>query len=275
MKLNNETSLELLKGLSTQELDDLLQKELHKETADGAFVRMILGVLEEREQDYPLEVDAEIKAAADRFEQSLYDQQSNPSPKQTSWVLKAASILLVVGVLLFAIPQAANAETFWEMLSRWTDSVFEFFSPGDNDDKQPEYAFKTDNPGLQEIYNSVVELGITEPVVPMWVPQEYVLEELFVFEEPSESSICAIMKDHENELIISIAVQSAHAPLNHMKDTQNVEVLERDGIEHYIISNNEQVIATWATKNIECSVVMDCQEDIYRILNSVYTTEVQ
>lgn len=275
MKLNNETSLELLKGLSTQELDDLLQKELHKETADGAFVRMILGVLEEREQDHPLEVDAEIKAAADRFEQSLYDQQSNPSPKQTSWVLKAASILLVVGVLLFAIPQAANAETFWEMLSRWTDSVFEFFVPGDNDDKQPEYAFKTDNPGLQEIYNSVVELGITEPVVPMWVPQEYVLEELFVLEEPSESSVCAIMKDHENELIISIAVQSAHAPLNHMKDTQNVEVLERDGIEHYIISNNEQVIATWATKNIECSVVMDCQEDIYRILNSVYTTEVQ
>lgn len=275
MKQNNMASWELLKVLPTHELDALLQKELRKETVDDELVRLILNVLEEREWDYPVEINAEIEAAAERFAQSLDNHKVGTTKKRTHWILKVASILLVVGVLLFTIPQAANAETFWDLLARWTDTVFELFLPSGNDDKQPGYVFKTDNPGLQEIYNSVVELGITEPVVPMWVPQEYALEELFVFEEPSESSICAIMKDHENELIIAIAVQSAHAPLNHMKDTQNVEVLERDGIEHYIISNNEQVIATWATKNIECSVVMDCQEDIYRILNSVYTTEVQ
>lgn len=275
MKLNNETSLELLKGLSTQELDDLLQKELHKETVDGASVRMILGVLEEREQDYPVEVNAKIEAAADRFEQSLHDQKSNPSPKRGSWVLKVASIVLVVGVLLFTVPQAANAETFWEMLARWTDTVFELFVPNGSDDKQPGYVFITDNPGLQEVHDAVVDLGITEPVVPMWVPQEYVLEELLVVEEPSEVSIYANMKNNDNELIISITAQSIHSPLNHMKDTQNVKVFERDGVKHYIMTNIEQVSATWSTKNIECSVVTDCQEDIYKILKSIYTTEVE
>ena len=236
---------------------------------------MILGVLEEREQDYPMEVNAEIEAAAERFEQSLDNQKVGFTKKRTHWILKVASILLVVGVLLFTIPQAANAETFWEMLVRWTDSVFEFFTPGDSDDKQPEYAFKTDNPGLQDLYDTVVNLGITDPVVPMWVPKEYVLEELLVVEEPSESSISAYMKYNEKEFIISISVQSVHSPLNHMKDTQNVEVFERAGIKHYIFSNNEQVSATWSTKNIECSVVIDCQEDIYKILKSIYTTEVQ
>lgn len=274
MKLNNETSLELLKGLSTQELDDLLQKELHKETADGAFVRMILGVLEEREHDYPVEVNAEIEAAAGRFERSLHDQQSNPSKKRTSWVLKVSSILLVVGVLFFAVPQAANAETFWEMLARWSDTIFELFVPGENDDKQPEYVFETDHSGLQQIYDAVVKMGITECVVPMWIPEGYTLEELIIFDEPSELSLFGNMKNNEKELSISIAVQSAQSPLNHMKDTQNVEVFERAGIKHYIISNIDQVTATWSIKNIECSVIMDCQEDIYRILNSIYTTEV-
>lgn len=275
MKQNNMVSWELLKGLPTHELDALLQKELHKETVDGELVRLILNVLEEREQDYPVEVNAEIEAAAERFVQSLDNHKVGTTKKRTHWILKAASILLVVGILFFAVPQAANAETFWEMLARWSDTIFELFMPGDNDDKQPEYVFKTNNTGLQEVYDTVVDLGITEPVIPMWVPDGYVLEELRVVEEPSEVSICAIMKDHESEFIISIAAQSAQSPLNHMKDTQDVEVFEKNGIEHYIISNNEQVIATWSTKNIECSAVTDCQEDIYKILRSIYTTEAQ
>ena len=83
------------------------------------------------------------------------------------------------------------------------------------------------------------------------------------------------MINSENKIIISIAVQSVHSPLNHMKDTHNVEIFEKNGIEHYIFSNNEQVSATWSTKYLECSVVIDCQEDIYKILKSIYTTEVQ
>lgn len=274
MKQNNMASWGLLKELPTHELDMLLQEELRKETVDAELVRLILNVLEDRERDYPVEVNAEIEAAADRFEQSLHDQKNNPSPKRASWVLKVASIVLVVGVLLFTIPQAANAETFWGLLTRWTDNIFEFFNPGDDDDKQPKYAFETDNPGLQEMHDAVAELGIAEPVVPMWVPEGYALEELIVFEEPSELTIVSNMKYGERELQLSVCMQTTSSPLNHMKDSQNVEVFEKNGIEHYIFSNNEQVSATWSIKNIECSVVADCQEDIYKILRSIYTAEV-
>ena len=274
MKQNNIASWEFLKELPTHELDALLQKELHKETVDDELVRLILNVLEERERDYPVEVDAEIEAAAERFAQSLDNHKVGTTKKRTHWIIKVASILLVVGVLLFTIPQAANAETFWEMLVRWTDSVFEFFTPGDSDDKQPEYAFKTDNPGLQDLYDTVVNLGITDPVVPMWVPEGYAIKELSVFEEPSEVTIVLIMKYGERELQLSVCMQKTSSPLNHMKDSQNVEIFEKNGIEHYIFSNNDQLNATWSIRNVECTVVIDCQEDIYRILNSIYTTEV-
>ena len=43
--------------------------------------------------------------------------------------------------------------------------------------EQPEYVFETDHPGLQQIYDAVVEMGVTEPVVPMWVPEGYDLVE--------------------------------------------------------------------------------------------------
>lgn len=275
MKQNNMASWELLKVLPTHELDALLQKELRKETVDDELVRLILNVLEEREWDYPVEINAEIEAAAERFAQSLDNHKVGTTKKRTHWILKVASILLVVCVLFFAVPQAAKAETFWDLLARWTDSVFEFFVPGDSDDKQPEYVFETDHSGLQQIYDTVAQMGIAERVVPMWVPEGYAIEELIVFDEPSESSLYVNMKNGEKVINISIGIQSVHSPLNHMKDMQNVEVFERSGIKHYIISNNDQVTATWSVKNIECSVVIDCQEDIYRILNSIYTTEVQ
>lgn len=273
MKESNVTSLTYLKELSTNELDELLQKELHKEHADSALVRLILSVLEERESNYPLELNSELIAAAEQFERSVGVQKTEPSKKRFSWLIKAASILLVMGILFFAVPQDANAETFWEMLTRWTDSVFELFSPGENDDKQPEYVFETEHPGLQEIYNKAVELGITAPVVPTWVPEGYTLEELLVFKEPSELSLYANMKCGQSEMCISFGMQSVVSPLNHMKDTENVEVYEVGGVKHYILSNNKQTKATWIIGNIECSVVADCQEDIHEILKSIYTAE--
>lgn len=273
MKQSNVTSLSYLKELSTNELDELLQKELHKEHADSALVRLILSVLEEREGDYPLELNAELIAAAEQFERALGTQKTEPSKKRFSWLIKAASILLVMGILFFAVPQDANAENIFEMLARWTDSIFEFFYIGENGDKQPEYVFETDHPGLQEIYNKAVELGITDPVVPTWVPEGYILEELLVFEEPSELSLHANMKYRGREIRISFGMQSVASPLNHMKDTKNIVVYEAAGVEHYIMSNYEQTSATWIVGNMECSVVADCQEDIYRILKSIYTAE--
>ena len=274
MKLNNMASRrEFLKELSTSELDRMLQAELRKESIDDDLVRLVLSVLEERERDYPVEINEEIAAAAERFENAIDIQQKRSVKTKWPRVLKVASVLLVVGLLLFALPQAVRAESFFDLLARWTESVFEFFNPAEEQDEQPEYVFKTDHPGLQQIYDAVVEMGVTDPVVPMWVPEGYELEELMVFEEPSELTLCANMKNNESRIYFFVAVQNIHSPRSHMKDTEKVEIFETAGIEHYTLSNNEQITATWIYNNIECSVVADCQEDIYKILESIYTTE--
>ena len=141
MKLNKMASLrEFVEQMPTQKLDAMLQAELQKESIDEDLVRLILEVLESREMDCPVEYIPEAVEAAQKLE--------NIGPRTTAKVkyprvLKAASILLVVGLLLFALPKAVHAENIFELLARWTDSVFEFFNPSEPNDSRSMYLKRT------------------------------------------------------------------------------------------------------------------------------------
>ena len=72
MKDNNVAyRREFLEKLSTAELDEMLQKELKKESIDDDLVRVVLSVLEEREADYPVESNEEIESAVERYDSCL------------------------------------------------------------------------------------------------------------------------------------------------------------------------------------------------------------
>ena len=275
MKLNSVASRrEFLKELSTSELDRMLQAELRKETIDDDLVRLVLSVLEEREKNYPVELNEEIAAAAEDFEGTMKMPRGVPTRKKLSPVLKAASILLVVGLLLFVVPQAAHAESFFDLLARWTESVFEFFNPTEERDEQPEYVFKTDNPGLQQIYDAVVEMGVTDPVVPMWVPDGYELFGYKVIDLNQEKSIQSVLKKDENAIVFRLLILHDNINVNVYKDEVGTTIYEYNGVTHYVLNNVERQIATWNADGVVCSVSVDCQEDILiDIIKSIYTSE--
>ena len=275
MKLNNVASRwEFLKTMPTQDLDEMLQAELHKENIDDDLVQLILEVLEKRETDRPVEINAEVTAAVNKYTTYLDGLEKAPAKPTRKWsvMLKVASVLLVAGLLLFAVPQTVQAESFFEMLARWTDSIFEFFSPGD-DNKQPEYVFETDHPGLQQIYDAVVELGVTDPVVPMWVPEGYELKNVKTDEWPTETTLYADLRKDESCITITIILRNEGVPFQHSKDIQNVETHEIAGVKHYVMSNYDEITATWIIDCVECSIVTDCQGDYYKILESIYSME--
>lgn len=271
MKINKMASRrEFVEQMPTQELDAMLQAELQKENIDDNLVRLILDVLESREMDCPVEY---IPAAVEAVQKLENMGQRTTAKVKYPRVLKAASILLVAGLLLFALPRVAHAENLFVLLARWTDSVFEFFNPAKPND-HPEYVFKTDHPGLQQIYDAVVEMGVTDPVVPMWVPEGYELKEIKHYEMPAGATLFASLIDSENNIYFTVILQREENSLKYAKDRQNVNVFEVDGVEHYIVSNNDELSAAWKINNLECSVVTDCQEEVlYKILSSIYTTE--
>lgn len=273
MKNYNTTGLRgMIEQMSTEQLDEMLLHELEKEPVDESAVRLIMEVLEKHDQNVPVEINPQVAAAWEKY-QVHAPVQRRPKFSFRSWPVRIAAAVAVVIALALAVPQNAEAEGFWERLSRWTESIFEFFTPGDEMAEQ-EYVFETDNPGLQQVYDAVTALGITDPVVPMWLPDGYELVECEISKLPTKTVIYARFKDGIGTISLDLAIRKAESPRQYSKDEENANKLEIVGVEHSVLHNEEWWTAAWTRDRLECAIAMDCQEEIlYKILTSIYTME--
>lgn len=273
MQNNNVSCLrEMLMQMPVKQLDELLREELRKDPVDGDKVRLILKLLEERDTDDPVENSPGIEKAWENYQEKVGEPQRKPTGRW-SGMLKAASIVLVACLLFTSLTQTAEAESLFARIIRWTDSFFELFAQN-NAQATTEYAFETDNPGLQEVYDTITELGVTVPVVPMWIPEGYVLDECKVVEARTKTEVYARFTDGEAEITFRINLYSSNTAITYYKDEVDVEKVELGGTEYSLIRNNDLLYAVWAKDNIEYSIAVDCQEDVLlRILRSIYTME--
>lgn len=272
--MNNKNNLfELLEQLPTEELDRMLQSELQKEPVDGDAVRMILRVLKKQDEGQEAEIDAGTQKAWEKYLRETKLQERKPAAKK-SWPLRIAAAAAVLCIILFAAPQSAEAESFIGMLTRWTDSIFEFFDPRDRNTNQLEYEFKTDHPGLQQVYDTVVEMGVTDPVVPMWIPEGFELVKREVEKTDLKRSAVFTFALNQEFLIIQIDIYNSEAPRTYHKDETYIDTREIMGIEHMIFKNNDRWVTLWSVNNINCTLIADCQEgEFYRIIESIYNME--
>lgn len=278
MELNNVSSArEMFEQLSTEKLDELLDAELHRETPDENAIRMIFSILRERDKDRPREVTPQIQTAWEKYQDKMedLDRKENRSRQIRNWVVRATSIAAVLVVLLMVVvPKQADAESFWEVLQRWTAEIVEFFSPADNEHRLAEYKFVTDNPGLQQVYDAVVELGVTDPVVPMWLPEVGEAIECKTVTTPVSTGIYAALPHGDGFVMYKLNIYNTEvAHTYHGDGTEIIEYIQ-DETTFNIMRNNEAWVVFWTKDNIECSIAVDCQEDdLYKILKSIYTME--
>ena len=263
----------MLEQMPTEQLDELLQIELEKEQLDETAVRMIMSILEERDQETPVEINENIEAAWEKYQ--AYDPVKEQSrfPLQ-NWPLRVVAAVAVVVLLFASMPQDADAEGFWERFARWTDSVFEFFSSDDTAHNCIEYVFETDNPELQQVYDTVVGLGITEPVVPMWLPDGYELIECKINQSDSKIFIYACFANDSGNIVLDITKHRIEAARQYSKDKTNTRTYEKAGQTHNILRNEKWWTAVWIKDELECAIYTDCQEEtLYQILESIYVME--
>lgn len=274
MKQDNVTSLhEMLEQLTTEQLSRMLRTELRKEQIDDHSVRLIMRILREREENTPPEITPGIKQAWEKYQRdvaAIEKDRSGPC-KARGWALRAASIAAVFCLVVLVFPQPAGAETFWERLSRWTESIVEFFGPKDDEARIVDYEFQTDNPGLQQVYDAVVEMGVTDPVVPMWLPEGYELTEIKETSSPRRIGTYSRFTDGTNEIVFVVNMHIDEMSHSFFRDDSQYEVFEQNGILHYVTQNENVSVAIWAKDQIECSMFIDCQENtLVEILRSIY-----
>lgn len=236
-----------LETMSTAQLEELLRSELDK-GRDRKKVMQILRILEER----------------DSCNSTIISEATARKPRK--WMSRAIAIAAVLTVLLVMVPPAFGAENIFEILGRWTQDVFCFFAPCEEG-----YVYKTDHPGLQQLYDTMQEHGATERCVPTWLPEGYELEALKIFEQRMSTKIISKFSNGDSFVIVSFEVHDEKTSNAYPKDDDSIEVFEREGIKHYIMPNDEKWIGIWNTGNIECSVTVN--EDIeflYKLIKSIY-----
>ena len=258
------------KQLSTEELDCILQAELEKENPNEEVVLSILRILEDRENDYPVEKNPEVLAMVEKL------SEHKTSPKQSKskrrWITGIAAVAAAACIVVMAVPRTVGAESVFDILFRWTSEVFEFFTP-DRDKKNPpvEYLFETDNNGLQQLYDKVVELGITEPVVPMWIPDGFELLNLKANPLLDNGyKVNAYFRCEDK--IISITYRISNDVVTTFeKEETDVEEFEFGGATHFVLENDENLSVAWIVEGVECLINANVsRDDIYTIIKSIY-----
>ena len=278
MKEKEQYRREELEKLSSQQLDDVLCAELGKECPDRNVVLGILEILESREKDmplpeYPVASEARIRYEAwnDGFNKG---RESTRKPmRKLAGVAIAAVLVLVFGVIT---PQALGAENIFTLIGRWTAAFFAFDEPETMPERavsQPPYVFRTDNPGLQKLYDTVTELGITQRVVPQWLPEGYELKVIKVSSIQEKMRVHACFTDGTAELTITIWIHSNGRGAQYTKDELNALPYECGGVVHYFMSNAEIAKAVWATSSLECMIYIDGDNYLRAIIQSIYSEE--
>lgn len=261
-----------LEQLETEKLDQMLQSELEKQMPDVDAVRRMVRILEERDAAAPAMATAQEQAALQRYNQRMKNLRRKPSTVRRVMAV-AASAVLVLGLLFAAVPMQAEAETFWEMLQRWSKSILAVINPAEHY-SSVEYHFNTDNPGLQQVYDAAVELGVSDFMVPMWLPTRCDLIAIERIETPAKKGICARFSHDQGEVIFKLDVYAEKPAREFFRDDSHYESYEKNGTSYNITRNNDRWSAVWTKDNIECSISMDCQEEtLRRILGSIYGME--
>lgn len=274
MNQDNTNGLrKILDALSTDQLKQLLDEELQKENSDPAAVKLLLAVLEERHAEEPKPVSSVSEEARQRYQERM-EELFPPEPKK-AWkpLLKVASVLLVC-VVLFSplLPQKAEAESFWEMLQRLSNTVIEFFGREDVVIETVN-AFETDNAGLQQVFDTAVGMDVENPMVPMWL-MEARLQDIQTGQSPTVTALWASFLDGDTEIVYTLNVYEKEIKRRYYRDDSFYDSYEHNGVTYTISKNNDRWGAIWVKDNIECSIILDCQEEtLRRILKSVYVLE--
>lgn len=255
--------------MPTKELDQILQAELEKEHPNEEVVLPILQELEEREKNLTAEKTPEVLDIMEKL--SKHKTSSKQSIHKRRWITGVVAVAAVACIVVMALPRKVGAESILDVLFRWTSSVFEFFTPEQDAVNPPvDIVFETDHPGLQQLYSKVTEMGVTEQVVPTWLPDGFELTELKMSPLSGGNKAHARFENGRQLITISCRI-STNITARFEKEDSAVEVYDYADISHFILQNDDNLSVMWTIDGVECSILTDIEKDnVYKIIKSIY-----
>ena len=265
----NNTSL---RNMDTEALRSLLMMEL---SAEGELnivkIQEITDIISEREQlDVP-DVNASWEDFQNQYRSTeplhTLDQEQPVSPARKSRHKALRRVFLVAAVLaslLLGATLTAHAAEYdlWGAVAQWTSETFGFAF------HQSDEKMDAVSPELQPLWNAMEDAGISDPLLPTYLPEEYQQVELI---EDQNQKFWSAAYQSTDDLFIQIQVQNGKNGdwLVLQKDEDTPERYVWDGVEFYMMTNMGQYVVTWSSEQYAYLIFGSNESEVYKMIESI------
>lgn len=298
MRKEDENKYAYLDQLSTRELREILRADIDSpESGDDEAIFYILEVMEKREREHPSDVSSDLDRCWNDFQtlyhtpegagRSLYPtedpkeetpQVSSHGRRRVHWVVLAAVVALLVVSL--TVPVAGFANLF-EMIGTWTAQQFTLISsedgPGGSTENFEGAQVFEENPG-DALRQVLAEYGITETVVPTWMPEGFELQGDVSVRDMSLSQglqFFAIYSDGTDNLSIHIVRYTKKTESKiYEKTEEDPESYMAGGVNYYLFRESDN-FSIWSAvcyhQDLELILNTTLSESVLKqIIDSIY-----
>lgn len=194
--------------------------------------------------------------------ESLESENTKPKKRKAARTVAIAALAAIIMGLM--IVQVSGID-WMGSFAHWTSEVFGFSTR--------DYAVtKQWNPEYDGLREAVEELGITEKIVPKYLPEGYKETELYV--DSDERSIIAIYSNADSSIMFTANLILQTEGVSIEKNASNPEIFIAGNIEHYIITNMDDgnYTAIWENGVLDCAIYcVPTKEDLIKMIDSIYS----
>lgn len=171
-----------------------------------------------------------------------------------------AAVLLVI-LLVGSLTAYAMGYNVWDAMAQWTEDTFSFMAP----QKDMAHSEEVDP---REV---LLEYGITEKILPNWLPDGYQYTEIEISDTPTRKVFYISYVNGDRIIQVAISMLSNTSVYTFEKGKADAVVYEANGIRHYIMQNFDITNIMWTTGNSECSISGHFSvEEAQNIIDSIY-----
>lgn len=197
--------------------------------------------------------------------------KTRKKPRGRTWrfprsiLAAAAALALIVGGVITAKGFGVDV---WEVFLQWTSETFHFTDGSQGSEgNQPG---TSSNLECEELAQVLAAYGVTESLVPAWLPEGYDFVNVDITETPKQKDFFAVFDNGENRLKISVKSYISGNPEQIEQSGNLINTYTVQGITYYIFEDVNQIKAMWINQNYECYISgLITVEEMKQIINSI------
>ena len=266
-------------NMSTAELNEYLRQDSYREDSNTDDILYIMEVLERREKEENKSNAPDVRKAWAEFQKYYntedndgkplhdFDDEDDDEPTAEIISIKKArkgisrtikSIISVAAVLCVILAGSVTAKALgydiWDAIIVWTKDTFGFETTV-NEPKPTPYV-KQIPEELDELKNLMTEHGLSNKLIPGYIPEGYKLANLEYSDLGDADTIFCQLSNGSNDIMLIYSMYSGDSTSFQLeKDALSPEKYESGGTTYYIMSNMDDYLVSWLSDNVECTIL--------------------